>query len=37
MMPTRGRTREQDRAYRISAERALTAAHVAERSQTPPF
>jgi hypothetical protein len=37
MMPTRRRTRQQDRAYRISAERALNAAHVAERSQPPPF
>jgi hypothetical protein len=28
--------REQDRAYRINAERALTAAHIAERNQPPP-
>jgi Domain of unknown function (DUF222) len=37
MMPRRRRTREQDRAYRINAERALNAAHVAERNQPPPF
>jgi hypothetical protein len=37
MMPTRRRTREQDRAYRIDAERALNAARVAERNQPPPF
>jgi Domain of unknown function (DUF222) len=37
MMPTRRRTREQDRAHRIDAERALNAAHVAERNQPPPF
>ena len=37
MMPTRGRTRAQDRARRIDAERALNAAHVAERNQPPPF
>jgi hypothetical protein len=37
MMPRRGRTREQDRIYRINAERALNAAHVAERNQPPPF
>jgi hypothetical protein len=37
MMPKRRRTREQDRAYRINAERALNAAHVAERNQPPPF
>jgi hypothetical protein len=36
MMPTRKHTREQDRAYRINAERALNAAHVAERNQPPP-
>ncbi|MFZ0906595.1 MAG: DUF222 domain-containing protein [Mycobacterium sp.] len=36
-MPKRRRTREQDRAHRINAERALNAAHVAERSQPPPF
>jgi hypothetical protein len=36
MMPRRRRTREQDRAYRINAERALNAAHIAERDQ-PPF
>jgi hypothetical protein len=37
MMPTRGRTREQDRAQRIDAERALNAARVAERNHPPPF
>jgi hypothetical protein len=37
MMPARRRTREQDRANRINAERALNAAHVAERNQPPPF
>jgi hypothetical protein len=37
MMPRRRRTREQDRAYRINAERALNAAHIAERDQPPPF
>jgi hypothetical protein len=37
MMPTRRRTRAQDRAKRIDAERALNAAHVAERNQPPPF
>ncbi|MGA9359741.1 MAG: hypothetical protein WBW75_17510 [Mycobacterium sp.] len=37
MMPKRRRTREQDRARRIDAERALNAARVAERNQPPPF
>lgn len=37
MMPKRRRTRQQDRARRIAAERALNAAHVAERNQPPPF
>ena len=37
MMPTRRRTRQQDRARRIDAERALNAGHVAERNQPPPF
>jgi hypothetical protein len=37
MMPTRSRTRQQDRARRIAAERALNAARVAERNQSPPF
>jgi Domain of unknown function (DUF222) len=37
MMPTRRRTREQDRAHRIDAERALNAPRVAERNQPPPF
>jgi hypothetical protein len=35
MMPTRCRTREQDRAHRTNAERGLNAAHVAERNQPP--
>ena len=37
MMPTRRRTRAQDRAYRIDAERALNATPVAERNQPPPL
>jgi hypothetical protein len=37
MMPRRRRTREQDRARRIDAERALNASHVAERNKPPPF
>lgn len=37
MMPTRRRTRRQDRARRIDAERSLNAARVAERNQPPPF
>ncbi|ORB74952.1 HNH endonuclease signature motif containing protein [Mycobacterium scrofulaceum] len=37
MMPKRRRTRQQDRAGRIAAERALNAARVAERNQPPPF
>jgi hypothetical protein len=37
MMPKRRRTREQDRAARIDAERAFNAAHVAERNKPPPF
>lgn len=37
MMPTRRRTRQQDRAKRIDTERALNAAHVAERNRPPPF
>jgi hypothetical protein len=37
MMPTRRRTREQDRAYRIEAERALNSGRVTERNQPPPF
>jgi hypothetical protein len=37
MMPTRRRTREQDRAYRIDAERALNADRAAERNRPPPF
>lgn len=37
MMPRRRRSRQQDRAQRIDAERALNAAHVAERNIPPPF
>lgn len=37
MMPTRRRTRTQDRARRIDAERALNTGHVAERNQPPPI
>jgi hypothetical protein len=37
MMPTRKRTREQDRAYHIDAERAHNAAHLTERNKPPPF
>jgi hypothetical protein len=37
MMPTRRRTRQQDRDYRIHAERALNAGRAAERNQPPPF
>jgi hypothetical protein len=37
MMPTRRRTREQDRNHRIDAERALNDGHVAERNKPPPF
>ena len=37
MMPTRRLTRQQDRAHRIDAERALNADRVAERNQPPPF
>ena len=37
MMPQWRRTRQQDRAARINAERALNAAHVAERNLPPPF
>lgn len=37
MMPVRRRTRQQDRARRIDAERALNAARIAERNQPPPF
>jgi hypothetical protein len=37
MMPKRQRTREQDRAQRINAERALNDAHVAYRNEPPPF
>jgi hypothetical protein len=36
MMPKRRRTREQDRAHRFDAERALNADRVAERNQPPP-
>ena len=37
MMPRRNRTRAQDRAQRIDAERRLNDAHVAERNRPPPF
>ncbi|HET9876797.1 MAG TPA: DUF222 domain-containing protein [Mycobacterium sp.] len=37
MMPTRKRTRAQNRARAINAERALNDAHVAERNRPPPF
>ena len=37
MMPKRRRTRAQDRAYRIDAERRLNDAYVAERNMPPPF
>jgi hypothetical protein len=37
MMPIRRRTRQQDRAKRIDAERALNNTHIAERNQPPPF
>jgi hypothetical protein len=37
MMPLRRRTRSANRAYRISCERALNDAHVAERNKPPPF
>jgi hypothetical protein len=37
MMPLRRRTRQEDRARRIDAERALNGAHIAERNQAPPF
>jgi len=37
MMPTRRRTRAQDPARRIDAERALNAAQVTERNLPPPF
>ncbi|OHV01771.1 HNH endonuclease signature motif containing protein [Mycobacterium talmoniae] len=36
-MPLRKRTRAQDRSRRIRAERALNAAHIAERNEPPPF
>jgi hypothetical protein len=37
MMPARRRTRGQDRAYRIDAERALNAGRGAVRNKPPPF
>lgn len=37
MMPRRRRTRAADRAYRITCERALNDALVAERNKPPPF
>jgi hypothetical protein len=36
-MPTRRRTRAQNRAQRIAAERKLNDDHVAERNTPPPF
>lgn len=36
-MPLRRRTRTADRTYRMSCERALNAANVAERNKPPPF
>jgi hypothetical protein len=36
-MPKRQRSREQDRADRVTAERRLNDAHVAERNRPPPF
>jgi hypothetical protein len=37
MMPTRARTRATQRAHRITAERKLNDARVAERNKPPPF
>lgn len=37
MMPARRRTRAADRAYRISRERSLNDAYVADRNKPPPF
>jgi hypothetical protein len=37
MMPTRRKTRAAQRAYRITAERRLNDARVAERNKPPPF
>lgn len=37
MMPTRRRTRQQDRAARVRRDRALNDARVAERNRPPPF
>jgi hypothetical protein len=37
MMPKRRRTRAQNYAARINAERQLNDAHVAERNKPPPF
>jgi hypothetical protein len=37
MMPIRRRTRAADLARRVSRERALNDAHVAERNRPPPF
>ena len=37
MMPRRRRTRAAERAHRITCERALNDAHVAERNKPPPF
>ena len=37
MMPKRRRTRAQNLAARIDAERKLNDAHIAERNKPPPF
>jgi hypothetical protein len=37
MMPRRKRTRAQNRAERIAAERRLNNDHVTERCKLPPF
>jgi hypothetical protein len=37
MMPRRKRTRAEDRAESIAAERRLNDDHVAERNKPPPF
>ena len=37
MMPTRRRTRTQNRTHHINTERARNAEHVAERNRPPPF
>jgi hypothetical protein len=37
MMPTRKRSRQADRAFRINCERARNDVLVAERNHPPPF